>query len=155
RHPGSARRLRVRTFGNLSGLANLIIPSSAFHDSAARFAVDSRLAALFNSTMTISRYYAACCQTDFPNPRSGAEIGGHVDTMIAMIARAVLGYEPFFPVKLVVFPEFAHAAPIYHTVDELIDRLAVPIPNEHTERYQHKAKQHGICIQTGSFLEKD
>ena len=52
-----------------------------------------------------------------------------------MIDRAVVGYEPFFDVKLVVFPEFAHAAPIYETVDELIDRLAVPIPNEHTDRY--------------------
>ena len=52
-----------------------------------------------------------------------------------MVDRAVVGYEPFFDVKLVVFPEFAHAAPIYETVDELTDRLAVPIPNEHTDRY--------------------
>ena len=34
-----------------------------------------------------------------------------------MVDRAVIGYEPFFDVKLVVFPEFAHAAPIYETVD--------------------------------------
>ena len=55
-----------------------------------------------------------------------------------MVDRAVVGYEPFFDVKLVVFPEFAHAAPIYETVDELSDRLAVPIPNEHTDRYHHE-----------------
>jgi predicted amidohydrolase len=103
----------------------------------------------------MTRYYAACCQTDLPNPRSRDEIGRQVDHMIAMIDRAVVGYEPFFPVRLVVFPEFAHAAPIYPTVDELLERLAVPIPNEHTDRYRHKAKQHGIYIQTGSFLEKD
>jgi predicted amidohydrolase len=72
-----------------------------------------------------------------------------------MIDRAVLGYAPFAPVRLVVFPEFAHAAPIYPTVEELIERLAVPIPNEHTERYHQKARQHNIYIQTGSFLERD
>ena len=57
--------------------------------------------------------------------------------------------------KLVVFPEFAHAAPIYETAAELIDRLAVPIPNEHTDRYVKKARERGVYIQTGSFLEVD
>jgi predicted amidohydrolase len=101
------------------------------------------------------RYYAAACQTDLPNPRHRDGIGSQVDHMLAMIDRAVLGYAPFFPVRLVVFPEFAHAAPIYPTVEELLDRLAVPIPNEHTERYHHKARQHDIYIQTGTFLERD
>ena len=55
----------------------------------------------------------------------------------------MVGYEPFFDVKLVVFPEFAHAAPIYETVAELSDRLAVPIPNEHTDRYVAKARERG------------
>ena len=55
--------------------------------------------------------------------------------LLAMIDRAVVGYAPFFDIKLVVFPEFAHTAPIYETVDELVDRLAVPIPNEQTDRY--------------------
>jgi predicted amidohydrolase len=72
-----------------------------------------------------------------------------------MVDRAVVGYEPFFDVKLVVFPEFAHAAPIYETVAELIDRLAITIPNEHTDRYWRKAKERGIYIQTGTFLEID
>src|SRR6516225_2246663 len=101
------------------------------------------------------RYYAASCQTDLANPRTRAEIGGQVDHMLAMIDRAVLGYAPFFPVRLVVFPEFAHAAPIYPTVDELLDRLAVPIPNEHTDRYRAKAREHGVYIQTATFLERD
>jgi predicted amidohydrolase len=31
----------------------------------------------------------------------------------------------------------------------------VPIPNEHTERYTAKARQHKVFIQTGTFLEED
>src|SRR5262249_22773403 len=101
------------------------------------------------------RYYAAACQTDMPNSRTRDEIPRQVDHMLALIDRAVQGYAPFFPVRLLVFPEFGHAAPIYPTVEELLDRLAVPIPNEHTERYRQKARQHGVYIQTGSFLEVD
>ncbi len=66
-----------------------------------------------------------------------------------------MGYEPFFDIKLVVFPEFAHAAPIYETAEELSDRLAVPIPNEHTDRYVKKARERAVYIQTGTFLEVD
>ena len=101
------------------------------------------------------RYYAAACQTDLPCPRDRSELPDRVGFLLAMIDRAVVGYEPFFDVKLVVFPEFAHAAPIYETVDELADHLAVPIPNEQTDRYVRKAKERGIYIQTGSFLEID
>jgi predicted amidohydrolase len=56
---------------------------------------------------------------------------------------------------LVVFPEFAHAAPVYPTAAELRDKLAVEVPNEHTERYHAKAREHGIYLQTGSFIELD
>ena len=84
---------------------------------------------------TTGRYYAACCQTDFPSPKTRAEISSRVDRMLEMIDSAVLGYDPFFPVRLVVFPEFAHTPPVYFTVEELRERLAVPIPNEHTDRY--------------------
>jgi predicted amidohydrolase len=101
------------------------------------------------------RYYAAACQTDLPCPRDRREIAGRVDLLLGMLDRAVVGYGPFFDVKLVVFPEFAHAAPIYETVDELRDRLAVEIPNEHTDRYAWKARQRGVWIQTGTFLEVD
>ena len=97
----------------------------------------------------IARYYAAACQTDLPCPRDRDEIPAQVGHLLGMVDRAVVGYEPFFDVKLVVFPEFAHAAPIYETVDELIDRLAVPIPNEHTDRYVKKARERGVYIQTG------
>ena len=101
------------------------------------------------------RYYAAACQTDLPCPRDRREIAGRVEVLLGMLDRAVVGYGPFFDVKLVVFPEFAHAAPIYETVDELRDRLAVEIPNEHTDRYAKKARQRGVWIQSGTFLEVD
>jgi predicted amidohydrolase len=101
------------------------------------------------------RFYAAACQLDMPNPRSRAEIPPRVDRMLQMIDCAVAGYEPFCDVRLAVFPEFSHAAPIYPTVEELRDKLAVPIPNEHTDRYCRKAQQLGIYIQTGTFLECD
>jgi predicted amidohydrolase len=75
--------------------------------------------------------------------------------MLGMVERAVLGYRPFGDVKLVVFPEFAHAAPIYDTVEQLRDKLAIPVPNEHTDRYRQKARELGVYIQAGSFLEVD
>jgi formamidase len=101
------------------------------------------------------RYAAAACQVDFGNPADRSGIKAHTDRMLAMIENAVEGYSPFLPVKLVVFPEFAHAAPVYSTARELLEKLAVPIPNEHTERYAAKAREYGIWIQTGSFLESD
>ncbi len=101
------------------------------------------------------RYAAAACQTDFANPLDRGGIARHVDRMLAMIAQAVEGYSPFLPVKLVVFPEFAHAAPVYPTAAELLDKLAVEIPNEHTARYVEAARQYDVYVQTGTFLERD
>ncbi len=101
------------------------------------------------------RYGVAACQVDFANPSDRRGIHRHTDRMLQMIDSAVVGYAPFQPVKLVVFPEFAHAAPVYPTVRELDEHLAIEIPNEHTERYAAKAAEHGIWIQTGTFLERD
>ena len=101
------------------------------------------------------RYAVAACQTDFPCPAGRGEIASRVERMLAMIDGAVAGYRPFFPVRLVVFPEFAHVAPVYATVGELRDKLAVPVPNEHTDRYVAKAREHDIYIQTGTFIEAD
>ena len=36
-----------------------------------------------------------------------------------MAEQTIVGYEPFFDVRLLAFPEFGHAAPIYDTVDKL------------------------------------
>ncbi len=101
------------------------------------------------------RYYAAACQIDLPNPRSRDEIAPRVQRMIEMARYAVTGYEPFHDVRLVVFPEFAHAAPVYATAQELHDKLAVPIPNDFTDRYTQLCRQLGIYLQTGTFLERD
>lgn len=75
--------------------------------------------------------------------------------MLEMIDSVVIGYEPFYPVRLVVFPEFAHMAPAYLTAGELREKLAIEVPNEHTDRYVARAKKYGIYIQTGTFLERD
>jgi formamidase len=105
--------------------------------------------------MDVMRYAAAACQTAMQNPRSRRDMRVNTDRMLSMIDSALAGSAPFLPVRLVVFPEFAHAAPVFPTVEELIDKLAIPIPNEHTERLEAKAREHGIYIQTGTMLEAD
>lgn len=103
----------------------------------------------------MTRFYAACCQTDLPCPRSRDELPERVTHLLRMVDYAVVGYRPFFDVKLVVFPEFAHAAPVYESAAELLEKLAVPLPNDQTERYVKKARERGVYIQTGTFLETD
>ncbi|HEX8475459.1 MAG TPA: nitrilase-related carbon-nitrogen hydrolase [Pyrinomonadaceae bacterium] len=101
------------------------------------------------------RYSAAACQTDQPNPVERREMRRNTDRICSMIDSAVAGSAPFLPVRLVVFPEFAHAAPVFATAAELHEKLAVEIPNEHTERLEQKAREHDIYIQTGTMLERD
>jgi predicted amidohydrolase len=101
------------------------------------------------------RYSAAACQTDLPNPLERRQMAANTDRMLAMVDAAVAGSAPFLPVRLVVFPEFAHAAPVYETTTQLLDKLAVEIPNEHTERLWGKAREHGVYIQSGTMLERD
>lgn len=100
-------------------------------------------------------YYAACCQVDHRNPNHRREMAENTSRMLAMLERAVVGYRPFHDVRLVVFPEFAHAAPVYPTAEELLEKLAVPVPNEHTARIEAKAAELGVWVQSGSFLEVD
>jgi predicted amidohydrolase len=101
------------------------------------------------------RYAAAACQTDFVNPATRDDMAANTDRIVSMIDSAVAGSAPFLPVRLVVFPEFAHAAPVYATAGELREKLAVPIPNVHTDRLVQKAQQYDIYIQSGSMLEVD
>lgn len=100
-------------------------------------------------------YYAAACQTAFECPTDRSQIAVRTARMCEIAENTIIGYEPFFDVRLLVFPEFAHAAPIYDSVAKLRDRLALPLPNEHTDRYAAVCKRHGCFIQTGSFLESD
>jgi formamidase len=101
------------------------------------------------------RYSAAACQTDMANPLDRRQMKKNTDRILQMIDSAVAGAAPFLPVKLIVFPEFAHAAPVFPTLKELREKLAVEIPNEHTARLQEKAREYGVYIQSGSFLEID
>src|SRR6187397_367440 len=105
--------------------------------------------------MSLIRYAAAACQTDLPNPIDRPQMRANTDRMVSMIDSAVAGSAPFLPVRLVVFPEFAHAAPVYATARELREKLGVPIPNVHTDRLVQKARQYDIYIQSGSMLEVD
>jgi predicted amidohydrolase len=100
-------------------------------------------------------YYAAACQTNFPCPTERAEIADRTRRMCEMAEQTILGYEPFFDVRLLAFPEFAHAVPIHDTPAKLLQHLAIPVPNEHTERYHALAQKYGCYIQTGTFLERD
>lgn len=102
-----------------------------------------------------SLYYAAACQTDFACPTSRDQIAERTSHMCGMAEQTIIGYEPFHDVRLLAFPEFAHAAPIYDSVAKLRDRLAIPLPNEHTDQYQRICKKYGCFIQTGTFLEAD
>ena len=79
------------------------------------------------------RYSVAACQTDMPNPVERGQMRSNTDRILDIIDAAVAGSAPFLPVRLVVFPEFAHSAPVFPTVRELLRQLTVPIPNEHPE----------------------
>ena len=98
-------------------------------------------------------YYAAACQTAFACPTTRDEIAVRTRRMCTIAEQTVTGYEPFFDVRLLAFPEFAHAAPIYDSIDKLRDRLAVELPNEHTDRYAALCRKYGCYIQTGTFIE--
>ncbi len=100
-------------------------------------------------------YYAAACQTAFDCPANRVDIAARTKRMVEITEQTIIGYEPFHDVRLLAFPEFAHAVPIYDSVKKLRDRLAVPVPNEHVDRYVAVAKRYGCYIQTGTFLEAD
>ncbi len=101
------------------------------------------------------RFSAAAIQTDLDNPRNRSGMKRNTDRILQLLEYAVEGYRPFLPVRLLVFPEFSHAAPIYPTLKELREKLAVEIPNVHTDRLREKASEYGVYIQSGSMLEID
>lgn len=104
---------------------------------------------------TVPLYYAALCQVDAPNPATRRDMRRNTDRMLTLMENAVAGYRPFHDVRLVVFPEFAHAAPVYPTVEELREHLALPADNEEIALIAAKAKELGCYVQTGSFIETD
>src|SRR5262249_35381277 len=86
---------------------------------------------LFTETL---KYYAAVCQTDQPNPLHRSEMKRNTAHTLQMIDQAVVGYAPLLPVKLIVFPEFAHAAPVYLTVSRSSARSSLSRSPMNTRR---------------------
>jgi len=101
------------------------------------------------------QYNAAVIQTDLPNPLNRREMKRNTSRICEMIDLTVTGYKPFLPVRLIVFPEFSHSAPVYEDLDSLRRKLGVEIPNEHTREIVEKAKELNVFIQMGSMLEID
>ena len=102
------------------------------------------------------RYSAAACQTDLANPLDRSQMRANTDRMLSMIDAAVAGGAPFLPVRLVVFPEFAHAAPVYPTVARAAREARGADPERaHRPARSAKAREHGVYIQSGSMIEAD
>jgi hypothetical protein len=90
----------------------------------------------------LSRYSVAACQVDQPNPLKLREMRRNTERMLSLVDSGVTGAVPFLPVRFGVFPEFAHAAPIFATLEELRQKLAVPIPNELLRIMRRRAFSH-------------
>jgi predicted amidohydrolase len=100
------------------------------------------------------RYYAAAMQTSLPALKDRESIPGRVDELVRMAEGTLSGYEPFHDVRLFVFPEFAHCAPLYGTIRELRERTAVR-PEDFVGPYERFCSSNGAFIQTGTFIEHD
>ena len=105
--------------------------------------------------MSLLCYSAAAIQTDLQNPLNRRDMAKNTARIAELVELAVTGYKPFLPVRLLVFPEFSHAAPVFESLKELREKLGVEIPNRHTERLCEKAREFGVYIQMGSMLEVD
>ena len=100
------------------------------------------------------RYYAAAMQPSLPALRDREGVAGRVDELVRMAEGTLAGYAPFHDVRLFVFPEFAHCAPLYPTVEELLRRTAVR-PEDFAGPYERFCRANGAFVQTGSFIEHD
>jgi predicted amidohydrolase len=101
-----------------------------------------------------ARYYAAAVQTSLPVVRDRIGVPGRVAELVAMAEGALVGYGPFHDLRLFVFPEFAHCAPMYPTIEDLRARVTVR-PEDHVGPYERFCRQNGVFVQTGTFIEED
>lgn len=101
-----------------------------------------------------TRYYAAAMQTSLPAIRDREGVDARVRELVAMAEGTLAGYEPFHDVRLFVFPEFAHCAPLHPTAAELLARTAVR-PEDHVAPYERFCRANGAYVQTGTFIEHD
>ena len=100
------------------------------------------------------RYYAAAMQTSLPALKDREGIPARVAELVRMAEGSLAGYAPFHDVRLFAFPEFAHCAPLYATVAELLARTAVR-PEDFAGPYERFCRANGAFVQTGSFIEHD
>ena len=64
-------------------------------------------------------------QTSLPALKKREDVPARVDQLVKMAEGTLAGYAPFHDVRLFVFPEFAHCAPMYTTVKELLEHTAL------------------------------
>jgi predicted amidohydrolase len=113
------------------------------------------------STVNLSRqaehlqYNASAIQVSNKNPEDRNGMKANTLRMLELAEHAVAGSKPFLPVRFIVFPEFAHAAPVYEDAATLIRKLGIEIPNWHTEKMVEKARELNVFIQMGTMLEID
>ena len=102
------------------------------------------------------RYSVAACQTDNPNPIDRRGMRANTDRILSLIDSAVLGASPFLPVRLVVFPEFAHAAPVFETAAELIENLQGDFsPETFRRKVTRYASFRLLCVDEVGYLAYD
>lgn len=101
------------------------------------------------------QYNVSAIQVSSRNPKERSEMKGNTERMLELAELAVVGSKPFLPVRFIVFPEFAHAAPVYEDAATLRRKLGIEIPNWHTEKMVEKARELNVYIQMGSMLEID
>ena len=101
------------------------------------------------------QYNASAIQVSSRNPENRDGMKENTVRMLELAEQAVAGSRPFLPVRFIVFPEFAHAAPVYEDAPTLRRKLGVEIPNWHTQKMVEKARELDVYIQMGSMLEVD
>ncbi len=101
------------------------------------------------------QYNASAIQVSNRNPEDRNGMKENTVRMLELVEHAVAGSKPFLPVRFIVFPEFAHAAPIYPDAATLSRKLGVEIPNWHTEKMVEKSRELNVYIQMGTMLEID
>ena len=85
-----------------------------------------------------------------------SELADRVGVLLGMVDRAVVGYGPFFDVKLVVFPEFAHAAPDLRDRRRACREARRADPQRPDRPLPRRRRRNAASIiQTGTFLEVD
>ncbi len=107
------------------------------------------------SERRLDRYYAATLQTDLPALDTRSQLPDRCRQLAAMARQTVEAYAPIFDVRLLVFPEFVHQAPVFPDAGQLHDKLAIELPDDCLKPYLSLAADLGIYLQTGTFLEKD